>query len=281
MKVLVTGVAGQLAYDICRRLDERGIKNKGVDISDFSITDMNATKMAVRRYQPTHIVHCAAYTAVDKAETDRNVCTSVNVFGTGNIARAAMDVGAELMYFSTDYVFDGISKSDPWEVDDPKRPINHYGKTKYQGEKEVLHWYKHYILRISWVFGIHGSNFVKTMLRLAETQDEINVVDDQFGAPTYTYDVAALACDILASGKYGVYHTPNEGCCSWYDFAKEIFQRRGLDVKVNPISTMRYPTPAERPKNSRLSMRSLDEAGFAHLPHYSDALRRYLEELEQ
>ncbi len=279
MKVLVTGANGQLGYDICRQLAQRGIENKGVDIVDFDITDMAATGMFVQKYRPTHIAHCAAYTAVDKAESERELCTKVNVRGTDSMMRAAMDVGAELMYFSTDYVFDGLSKDTPWEVDDEKKPINHYGKTKYEGEMAVSLWEKSYILRISWVFGINGANFVKTMLRLSDTHKEINVVDDQFGAPTYTYDVAALACDVLASGKYGVYHAPNSGCCSWYEFAKLIFALADKDIKVNPIPTAEYPSPAARPKNSRLSLRSLDEAGFRRLPDYADALERYMEEL--
>lgn len=279
MRVIVTGANGQLGYDICRRLSERGIENKGVDIEDFDITDMAATGMYVEKYRPTHIVHCAAYTAVDKAESEKELCERVNVRGADSLMRAAMDVDAELMCFSTDYVFDGVSKDTPWEVDDPKNPINHYGKTKYEGEMAVGLWEKSYILRISWVFGINGANFVKTMLRLAKTRDEISVVDDQFGAPTYTFDVAGLACDILASGKYGVYHAPNSGCCSWYEFAKQIFELARVDMKVNPISSAEYPAPAARPKNSRLSLKSLDQAGFARLPEYGDALERYMKEL--
>ncbi len=279
MKVLVTGANGQLGYDICRQLNERGIENKGVDIDDFDITDMAAAGIFVQNYRPTHIVHCAAYTAVDKAESEKELCTKVNVRGTDAMMRAAMDVGAELMYFSTDYVFDGVSKDMPWEVDDKKNPINHYGKTKYEGEMAVGLWEKSYILRISWVFGINGANFVKTMLRLGKTHDEIKVVDDQFGAPTFTFDVAGLACDVLASGKYGVYHAPNSGCCSWYEFAKQIFAIASMDVNVLPIQSSEYPAPAARPKNSRLSLKSLDEAGFKRLPDYADALARYMEEL--
>jgi dTDP-4-dehydrorhamnose reductase len=280
MRILVTGVNGQLGWDVCKRLGELQIANRGVDIGDFDLTDADAVAAAVQAYAPTHVVHCAAYTAVDRAESEPALCRSVNADGTRHIAAACVDVGAEMMYFSTDYVFDGFSKEEPWETDDIKGPQNVYGQTKYEGElavQDALE--RYYILRISWVYGKNGGNFVKTMLRLAETRDEISVVCDQTGAPTYTRDVAVLAADMLQSGKYGVYHAPNAGACSWYDFAVEIFRKTGKDVRVNPIQTAQYPTAASRPKNSRLSLRSLDEVGFARLPHYADALDRYLKEL--
>lgn len=280
MKILVTGVAGQLGYDVVRQLGLRGIEHKGVDLADFDLTDRRAVAEYICSYRPTHVVHCAAYTAVDKAESDRTLCTRVNVEGTRNVAAACAQIGAEMMYFSTDYVFDGFSKETPWEVNDRKDPQNHYGMTKYQGELAVVELLeRYYIVRISWVFGKNGNNFVKTMLRLAENQNEINVVCDQFGAPTYTYDVAALVCDLLESGKCGVYHAPNSGVCSWYEFAQKIFEATGKKIKVNPIPTSAYPAPAARPKNSRLSVVSLTQAGFAPLPTYDDALIRYLEEL--
>ncbi|MDL2237026.1 dTDP-4-dehydrorhamnose reductase [Christensenellaceae bacterium OttesenSCG-928-K19] len=281
MKVLVTGVAGQLGYDITARLTKNGIENKGVDIADFDLTDKDAVFAAVAAYAPTHIVHCAAYTAVDKAEEERELCTRVNVDGTRFLAQACAEIGAEMMYFSTDYVFDGFSKADPWEVGDPKSPQNHYGMTKYMGELAVQETLEHcYILRISWVFGKNGGNFVKTMLRLGKERDHLTVVSDQHGAPTYTYDVAKTACEILRSGKHGVYHTPNAGETTWYEFAKEIFALAGLEVTVTPVTTADYPTAAKRPMNSRLSVHSLTDAGFTSLPHYSDALQRYLKELE-
>ncbi len=280
MKVLVTGVAGQLGYDVCKKLDMDGVENKGIDIADCDLTDGRAVMDAVSGYGPTHVVHCAAYTAVDKAESEKALCRCVNVDGTAHIARACAKAGAEMMYFSTDYVFDGVSKETPWEVDDPKKPINTYGQTKYDGElavQDALE--RYYIMRISWVFGLNGNNFIKTMLRLAKERDELSVVDDQIGAPTWTRHTANLVADMLKSGKYGVYHAPNMGVCSWYQFAKEIFEDAGVDVKVNPIPSSQYPVPAARPKNSRLSVRSLDEAGFARLPHYRDALREYLLQL--
>lgn len=284
MKVLVTGVKGQLGYDVVRHLDARGIENRGVDIDDFDLTDEQAVLSFVQEYGPTCIVHCAAYTAVDKAETEQEKCYAVNVTGTKNIALAAKAVGAEMMYISTDYVFDGFSKDTQWETDDVKEPQNEYGRTKYQGELEVQKLLEqYYILRICWVFGKNGSNFIKTMLRIAQTRDEVSVVMDQHGAPTYTYDVARLICDIIESHKYGVYQASNEGDITWYDFAVEIFRQAGSDIEVKPVSTeeynQTYPTAALRPKNSRMSKKSLDDAGFKRLPDYKDALARYLKEL--
>ena len=283
MKVLVTGVKGQLGYDVVRHLDARGIENKGVDIEDFDLTDEAAVRGYIGDYKPTCIVHCAAYTAVDRAESERETAFAVNVTGTKNVALAAKDVGAEMMYISTDYVFDGFSKETPWEADDPKNPQNVYGKTKYEGELAVQKLLDdYYIVRICWVFGKNGNNFVKTMLRLAETHDEISVVNDQHGVPTYT-DVARLLCDIIESHKYGVYQAPNEGDTTWYDFAVEIFRQAGKNTKVNPVSTEEYakmnPTAAARPKNSRLSRKTLIDAGFSRLPDYKDALARYLKEI--
>lgn len=280
MNVLVTGANGQLGHDICEYLTSLGIDNVAADIGEFDICSMKEVVRAMEFIKPTHVAHCAAYTAVDKAEQEQELCERVNVDGTRNIARACADFKAEMLYFSTDYVFDGNSKDEPWEVDDPKGPLNVYGKTKLKGELAVIEELeKYYIARISWVYGISGGNFVKTMLRLSQSRDEINVVNDQIGAPTYTQDVAKISLELLKSGSYGVYHTPNDGQCSWYDFAREIFVKAGVDIKLNPVTTQEYPTAAARPKNSRLSKKSLDDAGFSHLPHYSDALDRFLVEL--
>lgn len=279
MRVLVTGAAGQLGYDICRSLDSQGIANRGVDVQDFDLRDAGAVMDAVRRYQPTHVVHCGAYTAVDKAETERDLCLAINGDGTANVAHACRECDAEMMYFSTDYVFDGRSKSTPWTVQDAPDPLSVYGISKYRGEYAVREQVdRHYVLRISWVFGLNGHNFVKTMLRLSEQQDELTVVCDQYGAPTYTRDVAELVPRMLASGKYGTYHTPNEGMTSWYDFAQEIMRAAGRDVAVVPILSKDYPAAAQRPANSRMSTESLRRAGFGVLPHYHDALMRYLAE---
>lgn len=281
MKVLVTGVAGQLGWDICKRLDGLGIENKGVDLVDFDLTDEEAVKAAIGAYKPTHVAHCAAYTAVDRAESEQALCSKVNVLATKYVAQACAQNNAELMYFSTDYVFDGSSKQTPWEVDDEKKPVNFYGLSKYNGELEILkEWDKFYTLRISWVFGKNGHNFVKTMLRLAGEGKQPRVVSDQWGAPTYTHDVAKLAVEMLKSGAYGTYHAPNAGECNWCGFAQEIFNHEGLDVHATPISTAEYPTAAARPLNSRLSVRTLTDAGFEPLPHYSDALDRFLREIK-
>lgn len=281
MRVLVTGAAGQLGHDIIGRLDELGIPHIGVDVADFDLCDREAVREAIAEYGPTHVVHCGAYTAVDRAESEPELCLEVNGVGTENIARACRETGAEMMYFSTDYVFDGESKITPWEVTDTPDPLNVYGESKYRGEcavRDMLDQY--YILRISWVFGKNGANFVKTMLRLSDERPELSVVCDQFGAPTYTKDLAALVPEILLSGRYGTYHAPNEGVTSWYDFAKEIMQAAGRDVPVKPVLSQDYPAAARRPKNSRLSTESLRKAGFTPMPHYHDALRRYLSEIE-
>lgn len=281
MKILVTGAAGQLGYDIIKELGVRGVAAKGVDIADFDLTQPDAVNAYVEEFKPSHIIHCAAYTAVDKAEQEAHLCRRINADGTRNIARAAANAGAELMYFSTDYVFDGFTKDTPWEADDPKNPQNVYGLTKYEGELAVTETLpEHYILRVSWVFGKNGHNFVRTMLNLAQGRKPLRVVADQIGAPTYTVDLAKLACDMIGSKKYGVYHSPNQGETSWHDFAAEIFAAKGICADLTPVPSSEYKTAAKRPFNSRLSHKTLDDAGFARLPHYSDALRRYLEELD-
>lgn len=277
MKVLVTGASGQLGYDVCRELAKRGYTDvKGVASKDLDITDETAVGQYVRNYRPNVIVHCAAWTAVDKAEDCKDACYKVNVLGTRYIAQAAKKVGAKLVYISTDYVFKGEGNSFQ-EVDDEKQPLSVYGLTKYQGELEAAKCRKHFIVRVSWVFGVNGNNFVRTMLKLAETKTELNVVNDQVGAPTYTVDLAKLLCDMIVTKKYGTYHATNEGVCSWCDFAKKIFALAGKQVKVNGIPTSAYPTKARRPLNSRLSKSSLDQAGFERLPCWQNALQRYME----
>ena len=227
-------------------------------------------------HKPQCIIHYAAYTAVDKAEDEPDLCMRVNADGTENIATVCREIDAEMIYISTDYVFGG-SGDEPHETDSPKAPLQVYGRSKLAGEEAVLrHLDKCYIVRISWVFGKIGSNFVKTMLRLAETRDEINVVDDQVGSPTYTPDLAALLCDMALSGKCGVYHATNEGFCSWAEFAEEIMRQSGSACKVNRIPSEQYPTKAVRPKNSRMSKISLDRAGFARLPEWNDAVARFI-----
>ena len=277
MKILVTGVKGQLGFDILRELASRGYNDVlGLDREELDITDKKAVEKVIGDYKPDVIMHNAAWTAVDKAEEMQEACFNVNVLGTRYISQVAEKIGAKLVYISTDYVFGGTG-DEFYETDSKIAPLSVYGKTKYEGELEAAKCKKHFIVRISWVFGINGSNFVKTMLRLAETKDEINVVNDQIGSPTYTFDLAKLLCDMIETEKYGTYHATNEGICSWFEFTKEIFKIAGIkNVKVNGIPTSEYPTKAVRPLNSRMSKASLDKAGFNRLPTWQDALQRYI-----
>ena len=276
MKVLVTGYNGQLGYDVVKRLWELDIESKGVDVADFDLTNKEEVQTYIKQYNPDIVVHCAAYTAVDKAEDEKELCYAVNVLGTQYIAEVCKELEAKMVYISTDYVFNGEGE-EPFEVDSPVGAKNQYGLTKYQGELEVQRYLtKYFIVRVSWVFGINGNNFIKTMLRLGKERDELNVIDDQVGSPTYTLDIAKLIADMIQTDKYGVYHASNEGYCSWYEFTKEIFRQAGYVIKVNPITTDQYPTKATRPLNSRMSKKSLDEAGFERLSKWEDALKRYL-----
>lgn len=279
MKVLVTGVKGQLGYDVCRVLNARGIENRGVDIEDFDITNADAVNAYISSYRPDAIIHCSAYTAVDKAEDDAERCERVNAMGPANIAAAANAIGAKMMYISTDYVFPGTGECF-YTPDDATGPLSIYGKTKLMGEEAVKSTTdRHFIVRISWVFGKNGGNFVKTMLRLAETKTDLNVVCDQIGSPTYTYDLSLLLCDMIVTDRYGTYHATNEGICSWAEFAKEIMQQAGKTTVIHPIPSSQYPTRAVRPLNSRMSKDKLVENGFSRLPEWKDALSRYLNEL--
>ncbi|WP_096156446.1 dTDP-4-dehydrorhamnose reductase [Bacillus sp. FJAT-45066] len=281
MKVLVTGYTGQLGYDVVQEGIKRGISMVGIGREDLDITNEAEVCQYVQRVNPDVIIHCAAYTAVDKAEDDKETCWNVNVLGTKFITTVAKKVNAKLMYISTDYVFDGKGREPFREFDKPD-PLGYYGLTKYEGEKIVRALLEeHFIIRISWVFGINGHNFIKTMLRLSETRNELNVVGDQYGSPTYTFDLARLLIDMIQTEKYGVYHASNEGFCTWAEFASEIFQQANKDVRVNAISTEEYPTRAIRPKNSRMSKQKLNDYGFEPLPKWQDALKHYLNELAQ
>lgn len=278
MKIMITGATGMLGQDVLRVLQVQGHMCRGVSSADFDICDLSAVLAAVEDFQPEAIVHCAAYTAVDAAEADPAGCCNVNGTGTLNIARAARSVGAKLVYISTDYVFDG-SGDAPREVSDPPRPVNIYGLSKWQGEEAVRALTsKHFVLRISWLFGHGGRNFVETIRRLGREKTEITVVDDQIGSPTYTMDVARLIAQMVYTTRYGVYHVTNEGFCSFADFARVILRADGSRCKVVSIPSTEYPSAARRPLNSRLSKRSLDENGFPRLPIWEDALRRYIVE---
>jgi len=278
VKILVTGAAGQLGTDVAAELKKRGIDSAGIDIDDLDITDFDAVRGYLTANKPLSVIHCAAYTAVDKAEDEPELCMRVNADGTENLAKACRGIDAEMIYISTDYVFDGKGEI-PYEAQAPKAPISIYGKSKLAGEEAAQkHLEKFYIVRISWVFGHAGNNFVKTMLKLAQTRDELSVVCDQIGSPTYTPDLAVLLCDMALSGKYGTYHATNEGFCSWAEFAEEIMRQSGSRCRINPIPTEQYPTKATRPRNSRMSKTSLDTAGFKRLPTWRNALTRFIKE---
>lgn len=277
MRVLVTGVKGQLGYDVVKELEKRGHEAVGVDVEEMDITNEEVVESVIKASKVDSVIHCAAYTAVDAAEDNIEVCRKVNGDGTRNIAKVCKELDLKLIYISTDYVFDGEGER-PWFPDDKRSPLNVYGQTKYEGEvavQELLE--KYFIVRIAWVFGVNGKNFIKTMLSLGETRDELNVVEDQIGSPTYTYDLAVLLVDMIETEKYGIYHATNEGLCSWCDFAKEIFKQAGMNVKVNPVDSSAFPAKAKRPHNSRMSKDKLEEEGFNRLPSWQDALGRYLE----
>ena len=281
MKFFITGINGQLGHDINIELLNRGYTDIYAPSSkEVNITDEAAVEKAIMDYHPNIIFHCAAYTAVDKAEDDKDNCYAVNVIGTRNIVESAKKINAKIIYISTDYVFDGTKDGYYIESDSPN-PINYYGETKYLGEEEIRKYSNHIITRISWVFGINGKNFVKSMLRLAELRDSLNIVADQIGSPTYTKDLSKLLVDMALSDKTGTYHITNDGYCSWYEFAKYIFETNGVDIKVNPISTSEYPTRANRPHNSKLSKEKLINAGFEMLPNWQDAIDRYNQELKK
>lgn len=277
MKVLVTGVKGQLGYDVVNELEKRGMTAIGVDIDEMDITDVVSVNKVIKEAAPDAVIHCAAYTAVDAAEDNVELCRKVNAEGTANIAEVCKELDIKMMYISTDYVFDGQGER-PWEPDDERHPLNVYGQTKYEGEVAVTDALdKYFIVRIAWVFGVNGKNFIKAILNKAKTVDTLTVVNDQFGSPTYTYDLARLLVDMIQTDKYGFYHATNEGICTWYEFACEIIRQAGMDAKVLPVSADQYPAKAKRPTNSRMSKEKLTENGFEKLPAWQDALKRYLE----
>ena len=294
MKVLVTGVKGQLGYDVVNELTKRNHTAIGVDIEEMDITDKNAVNAMLHNTQPDAVIHCAAWTAVDAAEDAENMekVHLVNATGTAYIAKACKDLDIKMMYISTDYVFDGQG-STPWEADcHDYAPLNVYGKTKLEGELAVANTLDNYfIVRIAWVFGENGNNFIKTMLNVGKKFDKLTVVSDQIGTPTYTYDLARLLVDMIETEKYGYYHATNEGgYISWFDFAKEIF-RQAYELghveyaeerlSVLPVTTAEYGiSKATRPFNSRLDKSKLVENGFTPLPTWQDALNRYLQKID-
>lgn len=279
MRILVTGASGQLGYDVERELERRGIEHLGTSSRELDITDREAVERLMAAYRPDAAIHCAAYTKVDLAEDEPERCWAVNADGTRNMAAACRKTGAKLLYISTDYVFPGAGERS-YETGDPTGPVNTYGRSKLAGELAVQSLLeKYFIVRISWVFGKNGNNFVKTMLRLAETKADLSVVCDQIGSPTYTADLAPLLCDMVQTERYGVYHATNEGTCAWSEFAEAIFELAGRQVVVHPIPTSAYPTRAVRPLNSRMSKERLRDNGFQELPEWKNALARYLKEI--
>ena len=286
-RYLVTGVNGQLGYDIVNELQERGEEDiLAVGRSDMDITNREQVMKIVKAYKPDVIFHCAAWTAVDKAEELKEDCYKANAEGTKNLADASLEVGAKIVYMSTDYVFDGTKDlSETYNEEDKPNPQNVYGVTKFEGEEAVRKNPNHFITRISWVFGINGNNFIKTMLKLAEKYPELKVVNDQFGSPTYTVDLAKLLVEMAETDKYGTYHVNNEGYCSWAEFADYIMKSNGKETKINPVTTEEYyegkdmSKIAYRPRNSKLDKAKLEEAGFKRLPSWQDATDRYCKQL--
>ncbi len=303
MKVFVTGVCGQLGHDVMNELAKRGYEGVGTDITpvysgvmddsavtkapyvSLDITDKAAVEKTIKEVNPDVIVHCAAWTAVDMAEDDDKVekVRAINAGGTQNIADVAKVIDAKMVYISTDYVFDGQG-SEPWQPDcKDYKPLNIYGQTKLEGELAVSNTLeKYFIVRIAWVFGKNGKNFIKTMLKVGKNHDEVKVVNDQIGTPTYTFDLARLLVDMIETEKYGYYHATNEGgYISWYDFTKEIYKVAGYSTKVTPVTTEEYGlSKAARPFNSRLDKSKLVENGFTPLPTWQDAVKRYIDELD-
>lgn len=303
MKVLVTGVAGQLGHDVMNELHKRGYEGVGSDIApqysgaddgtavtkmdyvQMDITNSEEVNETIKKVNPDVVVHCAAWTAVDLAEESENKdkVMDINVGGTENIARVCKELDCKMVYISTDYVFDGYG-TRPWEEDcKDYAPLNVYGESKLMGEKVVsLNLEKYFIVRIAWVFGVNGNNFIKTMLNVGKKFDTLKVVNDQIGTPTYTYDLSRLLVDMIETDKYGYYHATNEGgYISWYDFACEIFKQAGYKTKVNPVTTEEYGvSKARRPFNSRLNKTKLVDNGFTPLPDWKDALSRYLKEID-
>ncbi len=276
MKVLVTGKNGQLGFDVIERLRAFNIECLGTDRNQLDITDEVQVDHVISTFKPDVVIHCAAYTAVDRAEQEKELCFQVNVLGTKYIAQACKKNDAKLLYVSTDYVFDGTGEA-PFQESDETNPINFYGETKNLGEIEIQKLMENYfIVRVSWVFGSNGNNFVKTMLRLSSEREELSVVADQIGSPSYTVDLAKLFHTIIQTEAYGIYHATNDGFCSWYEFACEIFEAAKITIKVNPILSKDFVTLAKRPYNSRLSKEKLNTLNIPKLPNWKEALSDYI-----
>ncbi|MEJ9151437.1 dTDP-4-dehydrorhamnose reductase [Bacillus smithii] len=276
MKIVITGAKGQLGTDLVDLLSDKGHKVYGYGREELDITNFDQVHQVISNVKPDVVIHAAAYTKVDLAESEQDQAFLVNAYGTRNVAVASEAVGAKLVYVSTDYVFDGAANT-PYNEFSPTNPMSVYGKSKLAGEQFVrdLH-SKFFIVRTSWVYGKNGNNFVKTMLKLAQERDELKVVDDQVGSPTYTVDLARCILDLIQTENYGIYHVSNSGHCSWYEFAKAIFEEAGIEVKVNPCTTKDFPRPAPRPAYSVMEHMALRLNGFTEMPNWRDSLKRYL-----
>ncbi|MEG2667501.1 MAG: dTDP-4-dehydrorhamnose reductase [Lachnospiraceae bacterium] len=297
MRVLVTGANGQLGIAVIEELERSGHVAIGVDHSHMDITSPEVVESVVGAAQVDGIIHCAAYTAVDTAEEEQELCQKVNGYGTENLAKTCNKLGLKMLYVSTDYVFSGENDGDkstekdkyedkykenvrPWEPEDRCQPVNVYGRSKQEGELAIQTWLDAYfIVRTSWVFGEHGKNFPQTMLRLSETKEQLRVVADQIGSPTYTADLARLLVEMIQTQEYGIYHATNEGFCSWYEYACEIFRQANIPIEITPVTSEEFLTKARRPKNSRLSKDNLETHGFHRLPPWQEALSRYLKHI--
>ncbi|MFL0581123.1 dTDP-4-dehydrorhamnose reductase [Solibacillus silvestris] len=276
MKILVTGANGQLGQELVQQLQQTNVELYAFTKTDLDICNLSTVQQVVNEVQPHVIINAAAFTKVDLAETEQDLAFNVNGYGQRNLAVAAEQVGAKICYISTDYVFDG-NATEPYEEHALVNPIGVYGKSKYAGEQltQTLNT-KYFIVRTAWVYGEYGPNFVKTMLRLAKERDELGVVSDQIGSPTYTVDLATFLIELVQTEKYGIYHCTNSGSCSWYEFAQAIFEESNIDIKVNPLTTDQYPTPAKRPNYSVLSDRTLKLNGFLPIRHWREGLKAFL-----
>lgn len=278
MSIVVTGANGQLGYDVVRELKTRNYDNVfSLTRKDLDISNKLEIKKILKKLKPKIIIHCAAYTDVDNAEENEELCMKVNFLGTKYLLNEAKRYQAKFLFISSDYVFNG-KKETPYEIDDLPDPSSVYGKSKHLGEIETRKYYKHFILRVSWLFGKNGKNFVKTMLKLGNEKNSLRIVDDQRGSPTYTLDLSKLIVDMIETKKYGTYHASNEGECSWYEFSKEIFNQAKIKIELEPVLSSDYYTKAKRPTNSLISKSELDNKGFSRLPHWKNALKRFLEE---
>jgi dTDP-4-dehydrorhamnose reductase len=279
MKILVTGASGQLGFDVVKELNKRGYNDLYLPTSkELNLEDKDSITLYFQNIHPNIIIHCAAYTAVDKAEDEQEKCLKVNSFGTELLVEQAKHFNAKFLYISTDYVFDGLKKNT-YKTDDTPNPQSVYGKSKYLGEQSVSNYQNHFIIRISWVFGKNGKNFIKTMLKLSKEKPFISIVNDQIGSPTYTVDVSKFLVDLMQTENYGIYHATNEGICSWFELTQEVFRLINTNTPIYPILTIDYPTKGKRPYNSSLDKSKIKEIGLNLLPDWKDAVKRFLIEI--